>query len=577
MSKKLIAILIAALMILGAVTSCGKAAEDVVVLFTNDVHCGIEPTQKTDDAGVVTAYTGMGYAGVAAYEAYVKQTIPNVILADAGDAIQGDVIGTLSEGAYLIDIMNNVGYDVATLGNHEFDYGMNELFALADKATYDYVSCNFVDTNSGKSVYDAFKVFEFGGTKVAFVGVSTPESITKSTPTFFQDGNGNYIYGFSNKGENITDASNAFISAIQTSVDAATKKADVVIVLGHLGVDESSSPWTSKELIAKISGADVFIDGHSHSVLNESVKDKDGKDVLLLQTGTKLANLGELTISKDGKLSAKMVSAKDIVDLGLTSNEAYTATTTFVDGIKTQYEALVNTVVGKTNAPLVIKDPATGNRIVRSQETNLGDLCTDAYRTVMSDSIGKPVDVAFVNGGGIRAELDGDITYGDIISVHPYGNVACVIEVTGQQLWEALEWGSRFVGEAENGGFLQVSGLTYEIHTNVTPAIEFNAETSMFVKIGEGYTYSDASRVQNVVVGTTPLDLNATYTLASPNYMLNSVGDGYSIFAGCNILAHEVMIDNQVLINYIVDDLAGTIGEPYANPYGEGRIKIVGE
>ncbi|MBR4395555.1 MAG: bifunctional metallophosphatase/5'-nucleotidase [Eubacteriaceae bacterium] len=576
MKKKLLAILLAVLLIAGTAVSCKKAPEAVTVLFTNDVHCGIDPTGDADESGNITAYKTMGYAGLAAYKAFVKASNPNVVLVDDGDSIQGDVIGTLSNGSYLVDIMNEVGYDVATFGNHEYDYGMDKLFDLTKKAKYTYVSCNFLD-QKGKPVYDAYKVLTFGGTKIAFLGISTPESITKSTPVFFQDKDGNYIYSFGNAGDTTDAAFKTFVTTIQNAVNEAQKKADYVVAVGHLGVDESSSPWTSKELIAATTGINVFLDGHSHTVLNEVVKDKDGKDVILAQTGTKLANVGQLDIGTDGTLSVKLVSAQDVADLGLVTSDAYKATAAFVDDIKVQYEALVATVVGSTTTPLVIKDPATGDRIVRSRECNLGDLCADAYRVVLSRALGKPVDVAFVNGGGIRAEIQDSITYGDIVKIHPYGNMACVVEVTGEQIWQALEWGSRAAVAdytAELGGFLQVSGLTYEIHTDIAPKIEYDAATSVYTGMQAGYTYGDQSRVQNIMIGGAPIDLTKKYTLASHNYMLKQQGDGFNMFGGDTLLLDEVMIDNQVLIDYITEDLGGVVPETYANPYGEGRIKI---
>lgn len=524
-------------------------AEDIVVLYTNDVHCSVAQAEKDGTA------TNMGYAGVAAYKAEMKAITANVALVDCGDAIQGDAIGTLSTGRYLIDIMNKTGYDYAVYGNHEFDYGMDRLKELTKDANFEYLSCNFTNLLNGRTLLDSYAIQKFGDKKVAFVGISTPESITKSTPAYFQDKDGNYIYGFCSggKGQELYDA-------VQVSVNAAKAAgADYVVAIAHLGVDGQSKPWCSTDVIANTTGIDVVLDGHSHSTIAQKiVKNKDGKNVVLSSTGDKLQNLGRLVIKPDGKITTNLIAAKDY-----TKQDA--AVDKYVKRIESQYEALLNKTVAKTGVDLVVNDPETGKRIIRKQESNLGDLCADAYRELLD------ADIAFVNGGGIRATISkGSITYGEIISVHPFGNMACSIEVTGQQILDALELGSMFTPDAESGGFLQVSGLTYEIHTYIPSSVTLDANKS-FVGV------TGARRVKNVMVGGEPIDVNKTYTLASHNYMLKDGGDGYAMFKGAKVVRDGVMIDNQVLINYIKDALHGTVGSEYENPYGQGRIKLVAE
>ncbi len=525
-------------------------AEDIVVLYTNDVHCSVAQAEKDGTA------TNMGYAGVAAYKAEMKAITANVALVDCGDAIQGDAIGTLSTGRYLIDIMNKTGYDYAVYGNHEFDYGMDRLKELTTDANFKYLSCNFMDIASdpAKTVSDGYAIQEFGGKKVAFVGISTPESITKSTPAYFQDKDGNYIYGFcsGNDGKDLYDA-------VQAAVDAAKAVGtDYVVAIAHLGVDAQSSPWRSKDVIANTTGIDVVLDGHSHSTIaQELVQNKNGENVILSSTGDKLRNLGRLVIKADGTMSTSLIAAKEYT----TQDEN---TDAYVKNIQKQYEGLLKEVVAKTNVDLVVNDPETGNRIIRNQESNLGDLCADAYRTLLG------ADIAFVNGGGIRASIPkGDITYGQIIAVHPYGNMACSIEVTGQQILDALELGCAST-PGESGGFLQVSGLTYEIHTYIPSSVQLDDNKSFIGVTG-------ARRVKNVMVGGEPIDVNKTYLLASHNYMLKDGGDGYTMFKGATVVRDEVMIDNQVLINYMKDTLRGVVGSAYENPYGQGRIKLVAE
>ena len=537
MIKKLLTIL----MIAAMMTSFFAFAEEVevshppvVILYTNDVHCGIEDN--------------IGYAGVAAYEAAYEKLGYQVLLVDNGDAIQGGPIGTLSKGEYIIDIMNALGYDVATIGNHEFDYGMDQFMFLKDKAEFPYVSANFCDLE-GNPVLDAYVIKEVGDYKIAFVGASTPETFTKSTPTYFQDGEGNYIYSFSQGEEG-----KKLYAAVQAAVDAATAEgADYVIVLSHLGIDAVSVPYTSSDLIVNTTGIDVVLDGHSHSVIpQEVVLNAAGEEVLLSSTGTKTENLGALVFNEDGTFSTKLHTESLFKD-----EEAQA----YIDSVKALYEETLNEVVASTEVELTIKDPATGERAVRSAETNLGDLCADAYRATMG------ADIAFVNGGGVRANIEaGEITYGEILNVHPFGNSACLVEASGQEILDALEMGARAV-PGENGGFLQVSGLSYEIDASIPTSVVLDEEESFVEVAGE-------RRVKNVLVDGEPIDPAATYKLASHNYMLKSGGDGFTMFKDNTLLLDEVLIDNQVLINYIIDVLGGVVGEDYADAYGQGRIVV---
>lgn len=549
--KKLFALVLAVAMLFSCAAFAEEAqaglTKDLVILFTSDAHCGIDQ--------------GWGYAGVAAIRDYYAQN-NHVILVDNGDAIQGEPVGTMTKGSALIDLMNATGYEVAIPGNHEFDYGMDNFLALAEKAEFEYVSANF--NKEGEAVFAPYVIKEYDGVKVAFVGICTPRTITSSTPTYFQDGNGDYIYGFCQD-----ETGEKLYAAVQTAVDAARGEgATYVIALAHLGIEAECSPWMSSEVIQNTTGITALLDGHSHSTLSgEEVLNKNGEAVLQVACGTKLANVGKLTIAKDGTISSGLHSWEDKVAapalLGLTGPVA--------DAVKAataELDAALSEVVATSEVDLYIYDPVAKTdegksiRIIRSAETNLGDLCADGYRILSG------ADIAFVNGGGIRVQVPaGNITRNDILKVHPFGNAMCVIEVTGQQVLDALEFGARVL-PSENGGFLQVSGLTYEIHTYIESSATTDAE-GMFSGVTGEY------RVKNVMVGGEPLDLAKTYTLASHNYMLKSAGDGFAMFKGCKLLQDEVMLDNQVLITYITDVLGGVVGEAYANPYGEGRIVAV--
>ena len=536
----------------------GEAAEtdaevekngDVIILFTSDVHCGIDQ--------------GFGYAGLKQIRDNYEAQGYTTILVDNGDSIQGETVGTIGKGEAIIDLMNALEYDVAIPGNHDFDYGMERFLELTEMADFPYICCNFV--YKGEPVFKPYIIKEAAGLKIAFVGVTTPKTITSSTPAYFQDENGEFVYGFCQdvSGQGVYDA-------VQKAVDdARAEGADYVYVLGHMGLEEDCAPWTYADVIANTNGIDVFLDGHSHDTEQVVMKNKDGEDVPRSAVGYKLNSIGYSLIDENG--------IKETNILGWSGKKSAPA----AFGIHNEIEDLVNEKldalseelnekVAKSSVFLTVNDPVKtddeGNpvRMVRRGETNMGDLCADAYRLRLG------TDVAIMNGGGIRAEIDeGDITYGEIIKVFPFNNQLCVIRVTGQQILDALEWGARVV-PAETGAFLQVSGMTYEIDMSVESGCKAD-ENGMCIGI-EG-----DRRVKNVKVGDEPIDPEKTYTLGGIAYTLLNNGDGFTAFDDAELLEKDVMLDNQLLIDYIIETLNGEIGEEYADPYGQGRITIIEE
>ncbi len=548
--KKLLGLFLALAMLMTGVAMAEGTepvfTQDVVVLFTSDVHCGVDQ--------------GFGYAGLAAVRDNLAKT-NHVLLVDNGDSIQGEPIGTMTTGESNIELMNAVGYDIATIGNHEFDYGMDRFLELTKKANFPYISANFM--HNDELVFAPYVIKEFDGVKIAFVGITTPKTTTSSTPKYFQDETGKFVYTFCQD-----ETGEKLYAAVQKAVDdARAEGAAYVVAMAHLGIEGESAPWMSTDVIANTTGINALLDGHSHSILEqEKVKNKDGEEVLLAACGTKLQAIGYLRISaKDGSVATGLykwdtsnaVSLPDLIGL---DNEVATKVNEAMDTLNEK----LGEVVAKSAVDLVISDPETDVRIVRTAETNLGDLCADAYR----DQSG--ADIAFVNGGGIRVKIAaGDITLNDILKVHPFGNALCVVEATGQQILDALEWGSRVVPE-ETGGFLQVSGLTYEIHTYIESSCTAD-ENGLFTGVAGEY------RVKNVKVGGEDLDVNKTYTLACHDYLLKNAGDGFTMFQQDTLLQDSVKLDNQVLIDYITGTLNGVVGEAYANPYGQGRIVAVSE
>jgi 2',3'-cyclic-nucleotide 2'-phosphodiesterase (5'-nucleotidase family) len=484
------------------------------------------------------------------------------ILVDDGDAIQGEPIGTLSEGEAVIDLMNDLKYDVAIPGNHEFDYGMPRFLELVKKAEFPYISCNF--TYMDELVFEPYLIKEAAGKKIGFVGVTTPLSITSSTPVYFQDENGEYVYGFMSD-----DTGERLYQAVQSAVDAARAEgADYVYVIGHMGNGAQYRPWTYADVISHTNGIDAFLDGHSHDTDQVVMKNKDGEDVPRSAVGTKMECIGYSHISAEGEIVEtgiwswpNRISAPELLNI---HNEIRDR----VNEAQQELAEQLNEVVASTAVTLTVNDPKEVDRsgkpvrMIRRAETNLGDLCADAAR----DQSG--ADIAFVNGGSIRVSIEkGDITFGNILAVHPFGSMLCVLEVTGQQILDALEWSCHSVPD-ENGGFNQVSGLTFEINSAIDSPCKADKDGMCVGIEGE-------RRVQNVMVGGEALDPEKTYTLAGYDYQLRQQGDGYTAYDGAPVLQDNVKLDNQVLIDYIVDTLGGEVGGDYADPYGQGRITVL--
>ncbi len=554
--KKILGLLLAVCLLLGCACAEEAAApalqKNLVILFTSDAHCGIDQ--------------GWGYAGVYAIKEGLSQW-NHVLLVDNGDAIQGEPVGTMTKGEAVIDIMNTVGYDIAIPGNHEFDYGMDRFLALAEKANFPYISCNF--NKEGELVFDPYIIKEFDGVKIAFVGATTPMTLRSSTPKYFMDENGNFIYGFLQD-----ETGESLYAAIQKAVDdARAEGASYVFLMAHLGNEAECAPWMYSDVISHTSGITAVLDGHSHDTDKVVMKDKNGAEVLRLGCGTKLGGVGAVTILTDGSIDggllswgSSIISAADLMGLVNPGSDAVAAA-------KAELDAKLQEVVAKTAVELYINDPVEKTeegkpiRIIRRAETNLGDLCADAYRDQ-----GGGTDIAFVNGGGIRVQLKaGDLTLNNILSVHPFGNALTVIEVTGQQVLDALEWSVHSL-PGEFGGFDQVSGLTFEVDATIpTPCVE--SESKMFDHVDESMT----RRVRNVLVVCDDTATTEIYTLASHDYQLLNNGDGYTMFDGCKVLQESVKLDNQVLIDYIMETLGGVVSEGYENPYGQGRIVSVGE
>ena len=547
---------------------------DVTILYTNDVHTYIDNKSPKPT-----------YAAIAALKKSIEDTGRDVLLVDAGDHIQGTAYGSMDDGATIIELMNEAGYDLATPGNHEFDYGMARAKAAMKEAAFPYVSCNWVDLRTGLKVLPSIKIFTIGGARIAFVGVTTPETFTKSTPAYFMNASQTkYIYDILGG-----DDGQKLYKAVQKAIDKAKLLgATTIIGLGHLGVDPSSAPWTSEEVIAHTTGFDAFIDGHSHTVMeNKQVADASGKAVTLTQTGSYFKNVGKMTIGADGSITTELLPSYDGADAAVAA-----ATSEWVSAV----DDMLGEEIAVGDSKFYIPDPATGKRRIRSGETNLGDFVADGIYAYFNEIEDLHCDIAIMNGGGIRANVDaGPWSFKTCKTVSPFGNVACLMSVTGQQILDALEFGARFAGAEgkENGGFLQVAGAKYEIHAMVPNTVQTDDKN---VWVGSATT----PRVSNVEIydKTTgaykPLDPNATYALAGMNYTLRNLGDGFAMFDGAELIKDYVSEDYLVMSSYAamfggVDanglphlasansplaDYPGYLLN-YEDPYGAGRIQMI--
>ena len=571
----------------GLNAGAAAAGDEVIVLYTNDVHTYID-NKETDDSG--EEHPLLNYASVAALKNELIAEGKNVLLVDDGDFSQGSAYGAMDEGASVIQLMNAAGYDLATLGNHEFDYGQARAFEIIDEAEFPIVSCNFYNVSDGSTVLAPYEILQAGDVKIAFIGISTPETITKSTPVYFQDENGEYIYNFYGSG-----GAEELYSAVQAAIDEVEGQADYIIALGHLGVDLSSAPCTSELVIQNTTGLDAFIDGHSHTVMEEQiVQDKAGNDVVLTQTGSYLAAIGQMTID-NGTIHTHLITEYDAYDETVSELTA----------------AWVNTVndelgvqIAELASPLYMTDPDTGVRIARNHETNSGDFIADSIYYYLNERAGLSCDAAIINGGGIRSDIDaGEYTYLSSKSVNPFGNVICLVEMTGQQLLDTLEKGAMYLGEtdpdtgnaAENGGFMHVAGITYTIDTRIPSTVQTD-DADLWVSGPSGeYRVRDVMIYNRETGEFEPLDTEKTYTVGSYNYLLRNQGCGLTFLSDLNVVQDYILEDYLVLSEYAKDFAAGEDGIPvisstgsplaayenypidYESLYGAGRIQILSE
>ena len=524
--KRIITFSLVLCMALSVFTGVVYAADTdtVVILYENDVHCAVE-----------------GYSKLAAMKKELSETYTNVGVVSVGDFVQGGTLGAVSKGEYIVNLMNKVGYDAIALGNHEFDYQLPRLNELNAMSNTKFISCNFQKIGEDKSYFEPYTIVSYGNVDVAYIAITTPETINSSSPAQFKNDKGELIYTFNES---------KLYDIVQTNINAAeTAGADYVIALSHIGYDESGNLADITDVIENTDGFDVVLDAHSHSVIEEKViKDKSGDDVLLTSTGTKFEYIGKLTI-KNGAFDTELVEV-----------ESYTKTDPVVDAYITEinenYAQLGNRKIGESKVEFITHDK-DGNRLVRNAETNLGNFCSDALRVMTG------ADMSFVNGGGLRAPMEsGDITFNDIFSVFPFNNQIVTAEISGQILIDFLEMAVMNYPE-EDGSFPHMSGVTFSVNKSIPTSVKVD-ENGFFEKVDGAYRVYNVKVLDKTSGEYKALDPNGKYILAGFNYFILDFGGGMTMFKDAKILDAEGTLDVELLENYIVEHLGGVIGEEYA-------------
>ena len=520
--------------------------KNLTLLVTSDIHAGVEDNWTL--AGV--------YEKRKEYEAKGDYTL----LIDNGDLLQGNLLSSTTKGVALMEIANEAGYDIMTFGNHEFDYGMDQFMANSKILKNPYISCNF--NKNGELIFKPYIIKEFDGVKFAFIGINTPDTLTTSKPKYFQDTNGNYIYNFlqGNNGETL-------YNKVQETIDSAKAEgANYIIAVAHIGEKETSGPYKYTDIISHTSGFDVFLDGHSHDTDQVNMKDKNSNNVFRMGVGTKLSCIGIVTFTPAGTIEHELLTYEKPAEE--TEPIKYNnSVSLLIDQKTSDIKNTISEVIGTTDFPLYIYDPEAKDsagkpiRIIRRMGSNLGDLIADAIK----NKIG--ADCSFINGGGIRENIDkGDITISNVIDVLPFGNILCLIEVTGQQILDAMEWGCH-VTPKENGGFPHVSGITFDLDTSIADPCKVDNNGLCVGIEGE-------RRIKNLKINGEEVNPNKKYKLSTFSYTALNNGDGYTAFNGCKILEEGAAEDYTVIVEYIKNNLGGKMPDTYKNPYGEGRINI---
>ena len=535
---------------------------DIVILHTNDVHCGVSDT--------------IGYDGLMLYKKQLLKNYNNVILVDAGDHIQGGTMGTITSGEAIIDIMNKLEYDVVTLGNHEFDYKIPQLEECEQRLNCGYISINYCFHKNKTARYNVSKIIEKGGKKIGFIGVATPQTLSKTYLNSLYDKDGKTrIYDFLTENK-----SQELYNRIQEEIDRLknVEKVDYIIILGHLGIlGDALEENTSAGVIKNIKDVVAFIDGHSHKVYSIYSPDKNSKNVTLAQTGTKLSNIGVLIIHENGTISQENLNevsydpdlANETITVSRNKKEYYVDKdmNEFINNISESFSDELNKVIGYTPFPLTVYKNISESKESHTQLSRIGE---NALCNLVCDSFRElgEADISIMNAGAVRTDINqGNITYQEVIDAMPFSNDVLIKQLTGQTILDALEFGVRSLPEPTSR-FPQVSGITYKIDVSINSSVVVDEDENFIRVDGE-------RRVYDVKINGEDLDINKNYTISSNSFILDG-GDGYSMFYPFEITQTSIGVDNEVLMNYINNNLKGTIPSEYQN-IGNRIIKTEGK
>lgn len=487
--------------------------KSIVVLYDNDVHCAID-----------------GYAYLAGLRDAVADTAWTCVVS-SGDYLQGGTAGAISKGQYIIDVMKHVGYDAVTLGNHEFDYKVPRMFELLNQLNTPVTCANVLDAKTGKQVFQPYVMKTVGNKKIAFVGVVTPTTMQTESYSFYDD-NGDLIYDLAPK--------QTYALVQQAVNDARSQGADYVIVIAHLGEDLNELNVYSHGLVKNTTGIDVVLDGHTHSAVSSTrVRNKEGKAVLVTQTGTQFTHFGKMVIMPNGNITTGLIKRADWTK----ANARVQAAT---DSVKNLMKATTERFVCHSDVDLRILNDEQKQQ-VRMAETNAGDIVADAFRIMTG------ADLAMTNGGGIRTQLKkGDLSYGDVVSMLPYDNNLCLVEVTGEKILEVLTANTSLL-PIEDGQFPQVSGIK-------------------FTAVVADHSVKDVQILNKETNQYEPIDPQKTYLLSTTDYCIS--GGGFrNTLKEAKVVKDAVMMYSDALVEYVVKELKSHIGEEYAEP--QGRITII--
>ena len=519
---------------------------DIAILHINDVHCGVDTT--------------IGYDGFVLYREEMKQECNHVLTVDVGDHLQGGTLGAISEGEAIIKIMNEVGFDVVTLGNHEFDYGTDQLEKLGKEISSTYINSNFCFNSNKSTIYEPYKIVEVGSKKIGFIGVLTPLTFSKTYLVKVMDEEtGNAMYDF--RGEELEQLIQQYINELKE------KNVNYIILLTHLGMGVEQ--YTSDGLLSKLEGVHAVFDGHTHSVYNVKAKDKTNAEIPIAQTGTKLESIGKLIIKTDGTIETEIIKEvpepKNIngaKSLNRSKSERWVdgKTNTFITDLISGYDNELKIIVGYSEFDLIIKpEDSTDSHSIycRVQECTVGDLVADAINKLANGAF------AFVNGGGIRNNMKkGNITRADVIEALPWFNNVVVKKLTGQNILDALEFGVRNYPQA-SGGFPQVSSeLSFDFDPEIESTVEVDKD-GVFVKV------NGERRVFNVKLNGKAINPESTYDVTLLEFTASG-GDGYSMIGNVEVDREALLTDTDAVTDYIKENLEGKIPDKYKDV--QGRI-----